>query len=370
MKVALVHEHLAQDGGAEKVLRSLQQLYPEAPTYTLLYDAQHAHPDFRKKDIRTSYLQRRPFGVRMYRWYLNEMPTAIESFDLSGYDVVISSASAFAKGVLTLPQTMHVSYCHSPTRYLWTDTYDYIRALPYNRIIKSFIPRALTRLRQWDRLAADRVDYFIANSRIVQDRIKKYYRRSSDIIYPPVELDHFSISSTVGNYYLIGGRLVPYKRFDIAVEAFNRIGLPLKVFGTGPEFDRLRDRAKKNVEFLGRVSDEEMAQLYRECIAFINPQEEDFGITAIEAMASGRPVIAYAAGGALETVVDGLSGSFFVDQEWESLSDKIIRFKPEIFNPQQIRAHAERFSDPVFKKNISSFVTARWADFHKHSSVY
>lgn len=370
MKIALVHEHLAQDGGAEKVLRSFQQLYPEAPTYTLLYDRKNAHPDFANKDIRTSYLQRRPFGVKLYRWYLNEMPTAIESFDLSAYDIVLSSASAFAKGVLTQPQTMHISYCHSPTRYLWTDAYDYIKALPYNRLVKSLIPRVLTRLRQWDRVAADRVDYFIANSKIVQDRIGKYYRRTSDVIYPPVTLEQFSISPTIGNYYLIGGRLVPYKRYDIAIEAFNRLGLPLKIFGTGPELDRLRQRAKKNIEFLGRVSDAEMAKLYRECIAFINPQEEDFGITVIEAMASGRPVIAFAAGGALETVVEGVTGTFFEDQEWESLSDKIIRFKPELYQPEQIRAQAERFSDSVFKKNIDAYVQSHWADFQKHSGVY
>lgn len=371
MNVALVHEHLAQDGGAENVLRNFQALYPDAPTYTLLYDRKRAHPAFRAKDIRTSYLQRRPFGIKLYRWYLNEMPTAIESFDLSEYDVVLSSASAFAKGVLTLPKTMHVCYCHSPTRYLWTDSFDYVKALPYNRLIKSLIPRALTRLRLWDRQAADRVDYFIANSKAVQQRITKYYRRTSEVIHPPVSIEQFHLSDRVGDYYLIGGRLVSYKRYDIAVEAFNKLGLPLKIFGTGPEFDRLRDRARKNIEFLGRVSDEAMAELYAHCIAFLHPQEEDFGITAVEAMASGRPVIAYRAGGALETVVAGVTGEFIDDQDWESLADKIIRFEPDRYDAQAIRRHAEQFSEHRFQSAIARFIDERWQGFRqKPNRVY
>lgn len=356
MKVALVHEHLAQDGGAESVLRSFQDTYPSAPTYTIVYDPRHAHNSFADKDIRTSFIQRLPGGVRHYKWYLPLMPTAVERFDLSQFDVVLSSVSAFAKGVITRPDSVHICYCHSPTRYLWTDTHDYIEALPYPRILKRYIERHLTSLRMWDRLAADRPDFYIANSQAVRQRIQKYYRRESAVVHPPVATEQFSIAGKTEKYFLAGGRLVAYKRFDLPVMAANRLGVPLMVFGDGPEMKRLRSLAKKNVTFLGRVSDAERAELYRKAVAFINPQEEDFGITVVEAMASGRPVIAYRRGGACETVREGESGVFFDDQEWESLADAMIRLKPENFSPTAIRTWSERFSTQQFKKKIQEFV--------------
>ncbi len=356
MKVALVHEHLAQDGGAESVLRSFQTMFPSAPTYTIVYDARGAHPSFAAKDIRPSFIQRLPGGVRHYKWYLPLMPTAVERFDLSQFDVVLSSASAFAKGVITRPDAVHICYCHSPTRYLWTDTHDYIQALPYPRLFKRMIERYLTTLRMWDRLAADRPDYFLANSHAVRQRIQKYYRRESTVIYPPVATEKFSVAEHHGSYFLAGGRLVAYKRFDITIMAANRLGVPLIIFGDGPEMKKLRSMAKKNVTFVGRVSDTERATLYREAVAFINPQEEDFGITVIEAMASGRPVIAYRRGGACETVREGVTGVFFDDQEWESLSDAIIRFKAENFQPDVIRQWAQGFSGERFAKNMQEFV--------------
>lgn len=356
MKIALVHEHLAQDGGAESVLRSFQAMYPSAPTYTIVYDAHGAHSTLAHKDIRPSFIQRLPGGVRHYKWYLPFMPTAVERFDLSQFDVVLSSASAFAKGVITRPDAVHICYCHSPTRYLWTDTHDYIRALPYPRLFKRLIERHLTSLRLWDRLAADRPDYYIANSQAVQQRIKKYYRRESAVVYPPVATEQFFVAEKQGGYFLAGGRLVAYKRFDITVMAANRLGVPLIIFGDGPEMKKLRSMAKQNVTFVGRVSDTERAKLYSEAIAFINPQEEDFGITVIEAMASGRPVIAYRRGGACETVREGVTGVFFDDQEWESLSDAIIRLKAENFQPSTIRQWALGFSEEQFAKNIREFV--------------
>ncbi|MFC1663302.1 glycosyltransferase [Patescibacteria group bacterium] len=365
MKVALIHEHLAQDGGAEKVLQTFQKVFPNAPTYTLVHDKSQANEVFLDKDIRTSFIQRSPFGVRHYRWYLTLMPAAIESFDLSGYDVVLSSASAFAKGVITTPDTLHICYCHSPTRYLWTDGHRYVKELHYPGFIKKLLPPFLSRLRTWDILAAQRVDQFIANSKTVQNRIKKYYHAKSDIIHPPVDISKFKISENIDNYYLIGGRLVPYKRYDLAIQAFNKLGLPLKIFGTGPEYKRLKETAKDNIEFLGRVDDEEMASLYSRAIAFIHPQEEDFGITAVESMAAGRPTIAYASGGALETVVPGLSGEFFDDQDWESLADKIIRFRPEIYDAGKIRAHAESFSEENFSHKINKYVNDKWVDFRE-----
>lgn len=354
-----MHDHLNQEGGAEKVLKALGEIYPEAPIYTLIYDKNKLSNVFDEKRIKTSFIQNLPFGKRLFRWFLPLMPTATESYNLFDYDVIISSSSAFAKGVITRPETIHICYCHTPTRYLWSYTKNYIEELSYNKLIKKIIPYFLTPLRLWDRLAADRVDYFVANSRIVQRRIKKYYHRESDLIHPPVETSKFKISQELGNYYLIGSRLAPYKRCDLAVQAFNKLGLPLKIFGEGPEMDRLKKMAKGNIEFLGKVSDEKQIELYSRCLAFIHPQEEDFGITAVEAMASGRPVIAYAAGGALETVKEGVTGRFFDEQSWEALADTVIRFKPEEYNPQLIREEAKKYDIEEFKRKIREYVEGK-----------
>lgn len=359
MKIALIHEHLAQDGGAEKVLQVFQELYPNAPTFTLVYDKDRANVAFQGKKIHTSYLQRMPFGLRRYQWYLPWMPDAIERFDLTEFDVVLSSCSAFAKGVITLADTKHICYCHSPTRYLWSDTHRYVDELHYPRIFKNLIRSQLPRIRMWDQLAAQRVDEFIANSAAVQRRIKKYYRRDSTVIYPPVEISRFKVADEIGNYYLIGGRLVAYKRFDEAIKAFNQLGFPLKVYGSGPEEKNLRKIAKSNIQFLGRVSDEERANLYSHAKAFINPQEEDFGITVIEAMASGRPVIAFAKGGAMETVIEGQTGVFFHDQNWAALADTVLRFKIDSVDPAAIRRHAATFDVDRFKNNIRAYVDSQ-----------
>ncbi len=367
-RVALVHDHLGQDGGAERVLAVLQELYPGAPTYTMIYDKSRANPVFGGRDIRTSFLQRVPFGISHYQWYLPWMPNAVERYDLNDYDLVISSSASFARGVITLPRTLHIDYCHSPTRYLWSDTHRYVDELPYPGFMKAFIPFVLTRIRQWDRLAADRVDVFFANSRNVQKRITKYYRRESEIVHPPVDTASFSIGTRAGDYYLTGGRLVPYKRFDLTIRAFNRLGIPLKIYGDGPEAPHLREMAKPNIEFLGRVSLGEMKALYQSCIAFVHPQEEDFGITPLEANACGRPVIAFAAGGALETITPGVNGTFFEDQEWESLADAVIRFKPDAFEPTKVRAQAERFDVVNFKRIFSDAVERAWT-VHERASA-
>jgi glycosyltransferase involved in cell wall biosynthesis len=359
MKLALVHDHLTQEGGAEKVLEVLQETFPSSPTFTLVCDNKKVGKFFDTKKIHTSFLQNLPFAKRGLQWYLPLMPAATESHDLSDFDVVISSSSAFAKGVLTKPEAVHICYCHTPTRYLWSDTHSYLRELKRNFLVKKILPMALSKLRQWDRLAADRVDYFIANSAEVQKRIKKYYQRDSEIIYPPVQTTRFSISPKIGDYYLTGGRLVSYKRFDLTVETFNRLGIKLKIFGDGPEFNELRKKARGNIEFLGRITDADKINLFQNCLAFINPQVEDFGITVIEAMAAGRPVIAYAAGGALETVKAGQTGAFFHEQAWEELADVLIRFKPENFNPQIIKQHASQFDTEVFKRKIIEFTNQK-----------
>ncbi|MFA5184596.1 MAG: glycosyltransferase [Patescibacteria group bacterium] len=365
MKVALIHDHLAQDGGAEKVLKVLAEMFPDAPIYTLLYEPENVAKNFADRHIETSIIQKLPGGIRHYKWYLYFMPLAVEFFDLRPYDLVISDASAFSKGVITAPGTTHICYCHTPTRYLWSDAHEYLNELPYNKWLKKVISLVLGRLRLWDYSAAQRVDYFIANSRTVAGRIRKYYRREAAVIYPPVETDKFFISDLSqpapgAPYFLAGCRLAPYKRIDIVIDAFQKLGADyrLKIFGDGVDLPRLRNLAvgSANIEFLGRVSEEEKARLFSGAQAFINPQEEDFGITVIESMASGRPVIAYQKGGATETVIAGQTGIFFTEQTSESLRAAIQSFRPADFDPVAIRRHAEQYSVDNFKQRLRDFI--------------
>lgn len=365
MKLALVHDYLMQDGGAEKVLDVFQGLWPEAPTYTLFFDPEKV-PTFAGRDIRTSFLQKFPLAKRKYQWYIMLMPTATEHYDLSGYDIVLSSTSAFAKGVLTKEHALHVCYCHTPTRYLWSDSHSYLEELRVPKIIKSMLPPLLSRLRLWDKQAADRVDVFVANSQTVRKRIQKYYRRDAHVIHPPVDTHKFSISNEPKTYFLTGGRLVAYKRYDLVVEAANRTGIPLKIFGSGPVEKDLQHMAKPNIEFLGRVSDKKQARLYAEAKAFIHPQEEDFGITPVESMASGRPVIAYRKGGATETVEEGLSGEFFDEQSWEELADHMIRFDESAYIPSAIKTYAEKFSRKRFEQEIREFIKEQYENSRRY----
>lgn len=352
MKIALVHDYLIQEGGAENVLKVLHEMWPEAPIFTLMYDKERMGKYFSGADVRTSFLQKFPFSLRRYQWYLALMPVAIEGIDTTPYDVVISSSSSFSKGVITSPGTLHICYCYTPTRYLWSDTHSYVENLSYPNFVKRFIPPLLSKLRVWDWQAAQRADACVAISLFIQERIKKYYSRESSVIYPPVAVNNFSITKNIEKYYLTGGRLVPYKRFDIVVRAFAQLGIPLKIFGDGPEMPRLKKMARKNIEFLGRVSDEELPGLYSRASAFIHPQIEDFGLTTVEAMASGRPVIAFGQGGARETVLPGLTGEFFDEQTWEALADTIVRCKLEKFNPETLRQYAMRFEQEIFKENL------------------
>lgn len=369
MKVALIHDHLAQDGGAEKVLKVFSDMFKEAPIFTLLYDKKNVEKHFKDKKIETSIIQRLPGGVSHYQWYLPFMPMAVEFFDLRPYDLVISDTSSFAKGIITTPETMHVCYCHTPTRYLWSDTHQYINELKYNKWFKKIIAITLNRLRIWDYSSAARVDYFIANSKTVQKRISKYYRRESEIIYPAVETEKFYISQNrEEKYFLAGCRLAPYKRVDILVEAFVNLGkeYKLKIFGDGIDLKRLKKIAKgfENIEFLGRVSESEKVELFSKAQAFLNPQEEDFGITVVESMASGRPVIAYRKGGATETVLDGKTGYFFDKQDANSVSLAIKKFSDYKFNPEEIKKYAEKYSIENFRNNINSFIERKRKEFN------
>jgi glycosyltransferase involved in cell wall biosynthesis len=369
MKVALIHDHLAQDGGAEKVLQVLAGLWPDAPIYTLLSEEKNVNKYFKDRRIETSIIQKLPGGVKHYQWYLLFMPLAVEFFDLRGYDLVISDTSSFAKGVITTPDTLHICYCHTPTRYLWSDTHQYINELKYNKWFKKIISLVLNGVRIWDRAAADRVDLFIANSRTVQKRISKYYRRESEVIYPPVETEKFAVAASSGQtpaerYFLIGCRLAPYKRVDIVIEAFQNLGsdYKLKIFGDGVDMPRLKKIAAgaANIEFLGRVTEEEKARLFAGAQAFINPQEEDFGITVVESMAAGRPVIAYHKGGATETIIEGKTGVFFEEQTAASLATAIRSFRADDFNPAEIRRYAEQFSVANFKRQIGEFIARHY----------
>lgn len=367
MKVALIHDHLAQDGGAEKVLKVFSDMFPDAPIYTLLCEKKQVDKYFKNRHIETSIIQKLPGGIKHYQWYLPFMPLAVEFFDLSPFDLVISDASAFAKGVVTKPDCLHICYCHTPTRYLWSDTHQYINDLKYNKWFKKIISLSLSRIRMWDRLAADRVDAFIANSKTVKNRIEKYYRRDSVVIYPPVETEKYSVrdlsaQKPTEKYFLAGCRLARYKRVDLVVEAFKNLGndYRLKIFGDGVDLNRLKEIAgeAENIEFLGWASEEEKVKLFEDAQAFINPQEEDFGITVVESMAAGRPVIAYRCGGATETVIEGKTGIFFNEQTAESLMAAIKEFKNENFKPQEIRDYANQFSVANFKSQISDFITA------------
>lgn len=362
MKIALVHDYLVQDGGAERVLEAFHELWPEAPIFVLFHDTDRI-ARFREADVRESFLAHIPGSKKHYQWLLPLMPLANERHNLHEFDIVLSSTSAFAKGVLTRPETVHISYCHTPTRYLWTDTHEYIADLKYNWLIKAFLPRLIHRMRLWDKMSADRVDYFIANSDTVRQRIHKYYRRESDIIYPPVDINRFRISPTIEDYFVTGGRLVPYKRTDLIVQVFNRLRTPLKIFGDGPELARLRQMARPNITFLGRISDEEKATVLSRAQAFIHPQVEDFGLTPIESMASGRPVIAYPVGGVTESIQPGVNGLFFPEQTWESLLDTIVHFDSEAWDPQVIRKTSERFGRDAFKKHIRQYVETTYDQF-------
>lgn len=368
MRVALVHDHLNQNGGAERVLLALQSLWPEAPTFTLVHDPSAFGDMFAGREIRTSFLQRIPFHKRFFRYLLPLMPTATESYDLSDYDVIISSSSAFAKGIIPPAYGLHFCYCHTPTRYLWTDAHSYINELRAPRPVKALLPLLQHKLRIWDQLAAQRVDYFIANSHTVAHRIQRYYQRESTVIAPPVDTSEFSISQDPKRYYLAGGRLVAYKRFDTIVDAFNKLGRPVKIFGSGPEFENLKKKAKSNIELLGRVSNEERTELFENCIAYLHPQEEDFGITPVEAMAAGRPVIAWRRGGAVETVIDGETGLLYDDPHWAELADTVLHFDETAFTPSRIRAHAESFSTPRFHKEMRELVEQKW-QAHKRETL-
>lgn len=353
MRVALIHYWLVNMRGGEKVLEALAELFPQADIYTHVCDPANLSPALARRNIRTTFIGRLPLARRLYQRYLPLMPMALEQIDLRGYDLVISSESGPAKGVITDPGTLHVCYCHTPMRYLWNMYHDYRRSAgPLTRLLMG---PTLHRMRQWDLASAHRVDHFIANSTTVARRIRKYYGREAEVIHPPVAVEDFTpAQENPDDFYLCCGQLVPYKRIDLAVEAFNRMGKRLVVIGEGPELRRLRRIAGPTVEFLGRQPFEVIRDHYARCRAFVFPGEEDFGITPVEAMASGRPVIAYDRGGVRDSVLEGQTGLFFDEQTPEALIDAVQRFEsqPEHFPPSVAAARARQFDRDQFKTRI------------------
>jgi glycosyltransferase involved in cell wall biosynthesis len=363
MKVALVHDYLNQMGGAERVVIALHEIFPDAPIYTSIYDPERVDPVFRQMDIRTTFMQKLPLVTKHHQPYLPFYPFAMESLDLRGYDLVLSSSSAFGKGVITKPETMHICYCHTPMRWCWNYR-EYVEREQLGGMARRVLPFLITGLRVWDQTSAMRVDHFIANSPVVAERIAKYYRREAVVIPPPVEAQRFPFDPATQpeDYFLIVSRLIPYKRIDLAIEACNRLQLPLVIIGSGRDEARLRRLAGPTIRFTGRLSDEEVLHYYTHCRAFLFPGEEDFGITPLEAQAAGRPVIAYGAGGALASVVEGVTGLFFREQTVESLAATLAAFDERQFDPQAIRNHALEFDLPRFHRRILQFIEAKMSD--------
>jgi glycosyltransferase involved in cell wall biosynthesis len=364
MEVALVHDWLNQLGGAEAVLENLVQLFPRAPIYTSIYWRDEMPPAYMDWDIRPLWLNHAPGIYDHYQQYFALYPAAWSSLNLARYDVILSNKSGFCHGLRARHRhrrALHICYCLAPTRYVWTFD-EYARSEGMRASLRLAMKPLITVLRRWDYRAAQRVDHFIAISTEIQQRIKRYYRRDSDIIYPPVDIRRFAPQPGHGDYYLIVSRLIPYKRIDLAIEAFNRLGLPLVIAGSGRDAARLENLAKSNVQFLGRVPGADLPDLMARCKAFIFPGREDFGITPVEAQASGRPVIAFGAGGALDTVIDGETGVLFEEQTVESFTAAVKRCNTLKFDSAAIRRHAETFSTETFQQKLTTFIEEKYAD--------
>ncbi|MET0400285.1 MAG: glycosyltransferase [Longimicrobiaceae bacterium] len=353
MKVAITADWLNTSGGGERVLVQLHRMFPDAPVYTTVCDRSAIPAEMRGWDIRTSFLQRVPFARRRHQPFLPFMPMAFEQFDMSEYDLVITTNSACAKGVITRPGALNVCYCYTPCRYIWDLYHEYTRGM---RLRALFAPVAHW-LRVWDRVSADRVDHFVGISHEVASRIRRHYRRDAEVVYPPVDVDRIQPNGLPPeDFYLVVARLVPYKRVDLAVRAATRLGRRLVVVGDGSERRRLEALAGPTVEFLGRRGDDEVAELLARCRAFLFPGWEDFGIAPVEAQAAGRPVIAYGRGGAAETVVDGSTGVLFEEQTVDALADAMLRADAIAFEPATCRRNAERFGADVFRAQLGAAI--------------
>ena len=372
IRVALVHDWLTGMRGGERVLEELLELFPRAEIFTLIHRPETISSQIESRTIHTSFVDDLPFAHGPYRYFLPLFPRAVEFFDLEGFDLVISSSHCVAKGARPPSGVPHLCYCHTPMRYVWDQYQEYFGPGRASPLVRAAVAAIAPRLRRWDVASADRVDRFIANSACVGDRIRRHYGRTAVVVYPPVDVERFRPAPTREDFYLVLGALVPYKRVDLAVEAFNRLGRRLVIAGEGSELPRLAKVAGPRISFLGRVTDAEVVDLLSRCRAFLLPGEEDFGITAVEAQAAGAPVIAYGKGGALETVVgveenggvpfrsgeDAVqnrlqpTGVFFHEQSPEGLMDAIERFESQDFSLEALQASAARFGSQRFKQEM------------------
>ena len=369
MKVALIYDRVNKWGGAERVLLALHEIWPQASLYTSVYNSQTAGWAKVFPKVITSFLQSFPSAKTFHEIYSPLMPLAFESLDLSGYELIISVTSEAAKGILTTPGQLHLCYCLTPTRYLWSGYGEYFKTEKARKLSRLLI----FYLRRWDKTACQRPDGFIAISKTVQSRIRNYYHRESEIIYPPVDTENFKLS-TISNkqsakYFLVVSRLVKYKKVDLVIETFNKLGWNLKIVGTGREMNSLRAKAKNNIEFLGQLTDQQLLSYYQNCEAVVFPQEEDFGLVPLEVQACGRPVIAYRAGGATETVIDGNTGIFFDRQTVESLASVLQSFEATEFQPEDCRKQAEKFSKKRFIIEFKKFTEEKWQKHIKNIST-
>ena len=368
-KTALVHYWLTGMRGGEKVVQSLCNIFPDIDIFTLVYNKEKISDEINSHKITTSFIQKFPRAKTKYQNYLPFMPVAVEQFDLSDYDMVISSESGIAKGVITKPETCHICYCHSPMRYLWNMYFDYMNNEKPGMLKRNFIRWYFNYLRVWDLASSARVDYFVCNSDNVKKRIKKYYRRDAEVIYPPVDVERYRPMEADKDYYLIVSQLVSYKRVDLAIKAFNELGKELIIIGKGPELNKLKKDASSNIKFLGWVEDSDLAKYYAEAKAFIFPGEEDFGITPVEAQACGTPVIGFGKGGLLETVVADQTGIFFEEQEPDSLIAAVDRFESikHDFKKDIIRKNSLKFSIKKFEDKFQEFAESK---FKEHQKIF
>lgn len=360
MRVAIVHDYLTQFGGAERVLLALMEIFPNAPVFTLLYDRDTLGVPIDESRVHTSFLQRLPWARTHHRYFPLLMPLASEKWNFDEYDVVVSATHSFSKGVITASHTLHLSYCFTPTRYVWDDCHRYVREFSRSRFFQKVAPLGLSYIRLWDYYASQRVDKYLTISNYVAKRIKKYYQNDAIVIPPPVNVDAFTVTTHNKGYYLVVSRLVPYKRIDIAIEACEKLQRPLKIVGSGPEEPILRAKAGKYTEFVGFVEEAGLSEMYAGARALLFPQEEDFGITPLEAAASGKPTIAYQAGGALETILENKTGLFFEKQNADSLGGAILESEQMIWDPHVIRQHSEKYRRQAFLQALRETVHTQW----------
>ncbi|QQG47114.1 MAG: glycosyltransferase [Candidatus Woesebacteria bacterium] len=351
-KIALVYDRVNKWGGAERVLLALNEIFPDAPLYTSVYSPKSASWAKVFPNVIPSFLQKIPLVKEKHEYIPFLMPLAFENLKLKDYDAVISVTSESAKGIITGKNTVHICYCLTPTRYLWSGYKSYFK----NKTLKKLSQPIVSYLRNWDKMSAQKPDYMIAISTTVQNRIKKYYNRDSIIIHPPVETKNFKISNKRSKNFLIVGRLVPYKKVDLAIKAFNKLNLPLTVVGSGSEERYLKSIARENITFKNFVKEKELSEIYNSSKALIFPQIEDFGIVAVESHASGIPVIAFKKGGSLDTIIDGVNGIYFERQTVKSLLKSVKRFNSLRFDSKIIKNSAKRFDKKIFKKKITKFV--------------